>query len=102
MKWVSFLDAPFVFTFFALRWKLFGKLSVHFSEFSRDGVASPEQLRIRDRLKQSPAYNLKAFLGTCRRPRRLNAREDVSDSFECRLAPLTTNLGIRRRDTSHY
>ena len=103
-------DPLFVVGGAALRRELLVLTAVEVGERAHDDVAVLEPLRVGERLEQSPADDLEAFLGAGRPPRRLDAPDDVAQPVE-RLAPaLAADLDvvgarvrrvgvIRRRET---
>ena len=80
----------------ALRRELLVLTAVEVGERAHDDVAVLEPLRVGERLEQSPADDLEAFLGAGRPPRRLDAPDDVAQPVE-RLAPaLAAHLDVIR------
>src|SRR5262245_40886585 len=78
------------------RRELLGLSPVKLRELPSDDISILEVCGIDQRVEETPADDLEAFLRGCGTPSRLDAPDDVAEALESFPAALTAHLGVVR------
>src|SRR5260221_12535990 len=95
MDGVRCLDASFVIGLACVGGKLLRLTAVEVHKGPGYRITGDKQVGLGNGLEESPAYDLKAFLGVGRTPGRLDAAKDILQTYRRLPPPLPASLCIR-------